>query len=116
MAYGASHRLALFLFLCVPLRLLFTYVAYKTPIEWLPVLAVPAVAIAVGFAVQFMRNPVRGQFGGPVWWHWWRLVHVSMYLLFACPATFRRGDAAWRVLLADVAIGLSARLLSKHTH
>ena len=114
--YSVPLRLALFFFLCIPLRLLFTYVAYKISAKWLPFLAIPAIAMAIGFAVQFARKPIRGQFGGPVWWHWWRLVHLSLLLLFASLAIFRRRDLAWRVLLADVAFGLLARLLSKHTH
>ena len=101
-------RLVLFLFLCVPLRLLFAYVASVVPGRWLPLLALPAAIIAAGLATQFIRNPAEGQFGGPTWWHWWRLVHVALYVAFAWAALRHRPDA-WRLLLVDVAVALVAR-------
>ena len=104
------ERLAVFLFVCIVLRLGIAYVAYVTPQKWLPLLAAPAMVIALGFLWNFIRAPRVGAFGGAAWWQPLRLVHAITFACFAALAVCRIRQA-WVLLVLDVAIGLIGRVV-----
>lgn len=111
-----QKRFALFLLGCVPVRLALVYMVATgllgtLVLKWL---AAGAAALAAGFMVIFVggfrkTGPETG--GALIWWNWLRPVHA---LLWACVAYFAwRGQSGmvWRLLLADVIIGLVSFLV-----
>ena len=105
-------RLAVFLFVCVVVRLGFAYVAYVTPIKLLPLMAFPAATMALGFLINFVRARRVGAFGGNAWWHPLRLVHALVFACFAALAASRNRNA-WVLLVLDVAVGLTGRVVAE---
>lgn len=102
-------RYPLFLVGCMGVRGLLVYLAATLPDAWLRRMAVPAAAIALGFTVIFLGGLRRTGLetgGEPIWWDALRPVHALTYALFAyCAWTGRRGPA-WKLLLADMVLGL----------
>lgn len=106
-----ERRFALFLLGCVPARLALVLAALVMPMGWLRVLALAAGAMAVAFWVLFLGDwrktgPETG--GAPIWWGLLRPVHGTLWALAAYFAW--RGERAhvWRLLLADVVLGLAS--------
>jgi len=108
-----TKRMKLFLIGCIGVRLaislLAKYIGEK--MNWaLPYLGLIALIPVMGFIGQFLfglRERGRGFAGGKIWWSDMRAIHGVLYLLFAMFA-IRKKQFAWRVLLIDVLIGLSA--------
>lgn len=104
-----QRRFLLFLVGCMGVRGLLVYLAATVPGVWLRRMAVPAAAIALGFIVIFLGGLRRTGLetgGAPIWWDALRPVHAALYAAFAyCAWTGRRGPA-WKLLLADVLLGL----------
>lgn len=108
----------MFLFGCMGIRFGVTYLAWRMPLEYLPVLAVPALMVAGGFTVIYVMGwrktgpEVRGD---RIWWDSLRPVHAALWFLFAVLA-FARMEGTWVVLLMDTLIGLSAFSLYHLAH
>ena len=104
-----KRRHALFLFVCIGLRLLFVFLAmtYRT---YLTYMGYVAAIISGGFFYIFLtgsRKSGAETGGAPIWWNLWRPIHGALYALFAYSAV-TRDPAAWKLLLLDVIVGLFA--------
>jgi hypothetical protein len=53
--------------------------------------------------------------GGAIWWNNLRPLHAAIYILFAYLAITGNTQMAWRVLAADVVIGVVAFLIHHFT-
>lgn len=100
----------LFLTGCIPARVALVLVAaFATSPEILKGLAVVTGAIAFGFAIIYvfgLRATGVETGGKPIWWNDLRPVHAALYAIAAIAAWNGRGDIAWKVLAADVVLGL----------
>ena len=104
-------RLLLFLIGCIGVRSLFAYVAKVASVGVLRVMGWLALIPAVGFMYIFMtgaRKTGAEVFGEKIWWNSLRPVHAVMYFAFAWLAINGMRGMAWKVLAADVVLGLSA--------
>lgn len=109
-------RFALFLLACVPVRLLLVFVVATGVLSttWLKWMAVPAAMVAGGFAAIFaggLRRTGLETGGAPIWWNSLRPVHALLWGGVAYCAWTGRRALAWRILLADVCIGLISFLV-----
>lgn len=105
-------KLLAFLLGCIPLRIALAFIAYKYP-RVLPYMAVPALMIAIGFAIIYtfkLRKTGLEVSGRKIWWDHLRPIHAAFFFLFAMLA-FRRSKYAWVPLALDVTLGLTAFLL-----
>lgn len=106
-----QKRLVLFLFGCIFVRSLFVVIAKTIPSHYLPFLGALALLPAIGFfTIYFTNSRKTGAevFGERIWWNSLRPVHGFLYLVFAYLAITKQQSLAWKVLLADVVMGLSA--------
>lgn len=101
-----------FLIGCIGTRILLAWLAYAYP-AYLPIMAIFAFAIAVGFTVIYVkgwRKTGAEVMGGKLWWNSLRPVHALNYALFGVLALAGGALArhAWVVLAFDVLLGLAA--------
>ena len=102
-----------FLGLCIGARLVIAYVAYKLPKNMLPYAAAVALIVALSWLAIYIGNlrPFGGEAGGidsgtkPIWWNEFRPLHAGLYIAFAALA-FKKNRQAYKVLLADVGLGI----------
>ena len=75
----------LFIFFCIPVRLLMAYIAKHIHPKYLPYLGWIGVFISIAFLYQFLMPPLRskGVFGEPIWWRPYRPIHSFWFFLFA---------------------------------
>jgi hypothetical protein len=114
----ATKRLLLFLFGCIGLRSLFAYAASVASVGMLRVMGWLAFIPAIGFAVIFAtgaRKTGAEVFGEKIWWNSLRPVHSAMYFTFAWMAINGMREMAWKVLVADVVLGLVAFSVNRLT-
>ena len=114
----ATKRLLLFLFGCIGLRSLFAYAASVASVGVLRVMGWLALIPAIGFAVIFVtgaRKTGAEVFGEKIWWNSLRPVHSAMYFTFAWMAINGMREMAWKVLVADVVLGLVAFSVNRLT-
>jgi len=107
----ATKRLLLFLIGCIGMRSLFAYVAKIANIGLLRVMGWIALIPAVGFMYLYLtgaRKTGAEVFGEKIWWNSLRPVHALMYFAFAWLAITGARGTAWKVLAADVVLGLGA--------
>lgn len=114
-------RMLLFLIGCMGARTGLAYAAYaagrRPSPTWLRVMAVPALAVSLGFFVIYLagwRETGPEVFGERIWWNDLRPVHAALYLAFAAMAV-RGSPNAWVPLGLDVALGLGAFILHHAT-
>ncbi len=98
----------LFIAACIPLRLALAYLA-KTQPSVLGVLGLGYLVLAVAMmAIYFFDlRPVGTEAGGRIWWNAIRPLHAILYFLFSYLALTGSSEA-WKVLVADVVLGLTA--------
>ena len=109
-ANDTMWRMCMFLVGCMGTRFALTYLAKRIPPAYLPVMGVPALAIALGFATIYVmgwRKTGAEVRGDRIWWNSLRPIHAALWFTFAVLAFARRRDA-WIALLVDTLIGLSA--------
>lgn len=97
-----------FLLACIPLRLLFVYIAKNISIGYLPYLGLVAVIPAIGFLIIYFggyRKSGGETFGQTIWWNHLRPIHAFLYLYFSYLA-LNKNKKAFIPLLIDVIIGL----------
>lgn len=105
-----QKRFALFLGLCIPIRVAFTILAKYIPIRFLPLLGVPFLIFGLGITTIYITGSRRNgaeTMGAPIWWNSLRPVHGLLYLVFAIGAFCRNRDS-WLLLLIDTLIGFVA--------
>ena len=100
-------RLVLFLFLCIPVRLLLAYLPQVVPKPYLSYLSLVVLIMAIGTLYLGWTNTRLHavEAGGLTWWSPYRLVHGVLLL---CAALYlSRGDRNASVpLLLDVLLGI----------
>lgn len=103
----------LFLGICIPLRLLLTFLAYKFK-NLLPYIGIVFLCMAFGFISVYVTDMRKtGILGQKAWWNELRPVHGVLYLLFAILA-FKGKSYSWMILLLDVVIGLFAWIVKQY--
>jgi hypothetical protein len=109
MITALQKRFLLFLFGCIPTRLLFTYIAKTGSVYVKKISGLIAFIIATGFMYIYLtgsRNTGFETGGAPIWWNNLRPVHSLFYYTFAFMIYFKYYSDAWKVLLLDTMIGL----------
>lgn len=101
-----------FLLGCIPLRLLFVYIAYHYYASyWFSTVALLAVLPIIGWIIIYTFGLRKtGPEAKIIWWNNLRIPHALLYTAFVCCA-FMKPDLAWLPLLADVSMGLAAHLI-----
>jgi len=105
----ATKRLLLFLVGCIGLRSLFAYIASVASIRVLRVMGWLALIPAIGFVVIYLtgaRKTGAEVFGEKIWWNSVRPLHAVLYFTFAWLAINGMTGISWKVLAADVVLGL----------
>jgi hypothetical protein len=109
-----TKRTFLFLFGCIGARLAVVWLA-KTQKKLLPLIAIFAIGVAIGmFGIYLTNSRTTGPevLGGKIWWNRIRPLHVILWASFAV-AVFSNIEGAWKILAADVLLGLIAFLLQR---
>ena len=109
-----QKRYALFLGGCIPTRLFFVYLA-KYGASWIQtLLGYIAFIIATGFMLIYLfglRKTGAETGGERIWWNDLRPIHSFLYYWFSYTILFSKNKTdAWKILLADVVLGLLAFL------
>ena len=103
-----QKRFLLFLCGCIPMRLLFVYIAKIIPLYYLPYMGAFALLPAFGFIYLYLtgkRTVGLETQGAPIWWTPFRIIHGLLYLAFAI-AAMNRVRTAYQILAVDVMLGL----------
>jgi hypothetical protein len=83
--------------------------AIIVPKSWLRWFAFAAIAVAIGFWAIFIggwRKVGPETQGAPIWWNILRPVHGVLWALIAYFSWNMDREVVWRLLLADVCMGL----------
>ena len=102
----------LFIFGCLPVRILLAYFAKVGNQLTKKIIAYLAIIIGVGFIYIYLtgaRKTGVETFGKPIWWNNWRPIHAGLYLAFAYTA-LQGYSYAWKYLATDVVVGIVAFL------
>jgi len=102
----------LFLALCIPSRIALSLGAREYPKELIPF----ALVFGLGSLYYYLsgtRTTGAETFGKPIWWNDMRPIHAFMWIAFAVMA-FQGKKWAWKILAADVLLGLAAFFFLKH--
>jgi hypothetical protein len=113
-----QKRTLLFLFGCIGIRSFLVYLAYQFPFL-LPYMSFPALFIAIGFTVIYLggyRKTGAEVFGNRIWWNDLRPIHAILWSSFAYFAYTKNETVAWKILFADVMIGLFAFIMNRLSH
>jgi hypothetical protein len=103
-----QKRYLLFLFGCIPTRLLLVYIAKYGSKELIKLLAYISLIISFTFMYLYLTNKRQTGvevFGDKIWWNKIRPIHSIFYLLFAI-YVFNNNPNAWIFLLIDAIFGL----------
>ena len=104
-----QKRFLLFLFGCIPLRLLLVYIAKNASINILQIMGYLALIPAFGFIYIYYsgtRQTGAEVFGDKIWWNYLRPIHALFYIMFALSAIYYKERSAYIWLLFDVILGL----------
>ena len=106
------NSINLFLFGCIPARLLITYISTIIPVDKLKFFSIPLFIISLGFIYLYFTNGSLNapEAGGKTWWTNLRIIHGLLYLTAAIYA-FQGDKLVWVPLLIDVIFGLFAFLI-----
>lgn len=102
------NSIALFLLVCIPLRLLLTWFSATIPPKYLPLFGTFYLLMAAGilylyFAGKRLDAP---EAGGVTWWAPYRLLIGMLWFTAAIYAFQKRQDVVWIPLLIDTLFGL----------
>ena len=100
------NSVLLFLFGCIPMRLLLAYISTIIPIDKLKFFSIPLFMMAIGFIYLYFTN---GRLNAPeansaTWWANLRLIHGLLYLAAAIYA-LKASKLVWVLLFIDVLFG-----------
>lgn len=105
-----QKRIVLFLTLCIGSRVGLVLLAkMTTSVRVLQVMGVAALCVSLGFLLIYffnLRETGRETYGAKIWWNSLRPFHALTFALFAYLALVGPTQHAWKVLLADVIVGL----------
>ena len=108
-------RILLFLIGCMGTRFGLTALATNPAnLQYMWMFTLP---VALGFLYIYMtgaRKTGAETMGTPIWWNDLRPVHGLLYLLFSAMA-FKGSGEAWKVLLFDTVLGLTAFLMHHYS-
>lgn len=98
-------RYLLFLFGCIPVRLLFAYLIYRKKIPQNLFILITLAISASFFILYFfnLRTTAVEAGNGKVWWKELRFIHGVLYF---CAAVLVKYDLSWVILSADAFFGL----------
>ena len=102
-----QSRIFLFLFLCIPTRLLITYLAYilddKYKIYFASIIGIISFIFLILYFMNWRLKAFEG--GNNTWWHEFRLIHG---ILFLCAFIYitQNSKYSWVPLFIDSIIGL----------
>jgi len=98
----------LFLFGCIPTRILLAYISTKIPENYLPLFGAILLAMGLGFLYLYFTNKRMDapEAGGKTWWGKYRIIHGMFYLTAAIYAFQKKPDLIWIPLTLDVIFGL----------
>lgn len=108
-----QKRFALFLFGCIPVRLLLAFIAKHANNIILKWMSYVAIIISITFFYLFFsgsRKVGQETFGQPIWWNNLRPIHGTLYLLFAMDA-YQGNPKAYMYLFIDVIFGFISFLV-----
>ena len=106
-----QKRFLLFLGLCIPSRLLLTYVSYKIDNKYKIYLGIVTLIIALGFLKIYFfgsetaDSQLKWLGEEKIWWNSLRLIHGFLYLITSI-ILFLKNKYSWIVLAIDTLIGL----------
>jgi hypothetical protein len=108
------NSILLFLFGCIPMRLLLVYLSTILPHN---IVSIPLFLISFGFLYLYFTNGRLNAFeaGGVTWWKDLRIIHGLLYLAAAIYA-FQGNKLVWVPLLIDVIFGASSFLIHHYAH
>lgn len=110
-----TTRLLLFLCLCIPLRSIAAFIAYKYPeSSIINILAILYIIMGLSMLYLFLTNQRQNapEGGGITWWNNLRPIHAILYLLFAL-AVFLGKSYSYIFLIGDVLLGLGAFTINR---
>ena len=102
----------LFLFACIPTRLLLVYISTIIPQDLLKYFGIPLILVSFGFLFLYFTNGRLNapEAGGITWWSNIRLIHGLFYLAASIYA-FQSKPFVWIPLSLDVIFGFIAFIL-----
>lgn len=105
-----QKRFLMFLLGCIPARLSIGYIS-KNYKQYRPILGYFALIVGVGFFYIYVsgsRKVGAETMGNKIWWNCLRPLHGLLYLLFAYYTLIEKRNDAWKIVLLDTMIGLTA--------
>ena len=112
-----KKRFFLFIFACIPIRLLAAYLVKQTPFKYIKYLGFLFALIGGAFLLSYINyNPQKdmGAFGGIIWWNNMRAFHGCMYILYSI-LSIHYNKNVWEILAIDPIFGLLAYFIFKQT-
>ena len=91
--------------ICILIRLLLAYFISNLKGENLKKSSIIGFAVAAGFITMNLINRTKGAFGQKVWWRKYRIIHASLYLMFALLA-LNMNKNSYVPLVIDALLGL----------
>ncbi len=108
-----QKRFLLFLLGCITVRLLFSILAKNIDNDKLAYLGyIALIPVISWFYIIFIgRRDTGGEvFGEEIWWKDLRIIHMTLWSIFAIMAINKNSDA-WKVLFTDTMFGLFSFLI-----
>ena len=107
MQLSDKTRKLLFLFACIPIRILMVLLAKYLPKQYLYYYGIGLLSPAAGFLYLYFFNLRLNapEGGGKTWWAPFRIFHGLLYLAAAILAIRRLSNIAWIPLAIDVTMG-----------
>lgn len=103
---NVSNRQLLFLFICLPMRLIMSFLPIYLNKYLKKIYSMLLLIIGLSFLyLYFFNSRQKGIFNQPAWWHNIRLLH-GMLFLTASIYLFNNSNISTITLLLDVFIGL----------
>jgi hypothetical protein len=109
-----NTRKFLFLFICIPLRFLLTYLSKELEGKYKKLLGILFGVIGISFLVLYFFN-LRidaPEGGGNTWWKNFRLIHGVLYLS-AFVYSIKDSKNMWIPILIDTIFGLTLFLINR---
>ena len=110
-------RLLLFTLLCIPTRLLFSYILYHLPQRYHKLASILLALPAIGFITIFLTGSRKTGLetgGAPIWWNQLRPIHALLYGLASYFAFGRMVKRSSLMILVDTFIGLLSFLVNHY--
>ena len=102
-----ENKKLLFLFGCIPIRIILSLIPLYIDISYLPYYGIILLIITIVFLYEYFNNlrldATEAQ--GVTWWKDYRLIHGLLYLCAAIYALLKK-RLAWIPLTIDVVLGL----------